>query len=79
MQKEPFHVVEMEQKLREDTSGQMRDMILKQLKGHQMQLKSTLASSLTPEDFKALSELQKAIEQAEVVVESYWLIHHSKS
>ena len=78
MQKEPFHIVEMERQMTEDKSGQMRDMILKQLKEHNMKLQNTLKNPMTPEDFDALTKLQKAMDQAEVVVESYWLIKHSK-
>lgn len=78
MQKEPFHIVEMERQITEDKSGQMRDMILKQLQEYNMQLKMTLKNPMTPEDFDALTKLQKAMDQAEVVVESYWLIKHSK-
>ena len=78
MQKEPFHIVEMERQMTEDKSGQMRDMILKQLKEHNMKLQNTLKNPMTPEDFDALTKLKKAIDQAEVVVESYWLIKHSK-
>lgn len=78
MQKEPFHIVEMERQMTEDKSGQMRDMILKQLKEHNMNLQNTLKNPMTPEDFDSLTKLQKAMDQAEVVVESYWLIKHSK-
>lgn len=78
MQKEPFHVVEMDRQLRQDTSGQMRDMILTQIREYNMQLKNTLTGPLTPEDFQALTQLKKAMDQAEIVVESYWLIQHSK-
>lgn len=76
MPQELFHIVEMERRLRADQSGQARSEILKTLRDHQLQLKQQLMTGLNQSEFKALTALKTAIEQAEIVIESYWLANH---
>ena len=76
MPQELFHVVDMERRLRADRSGTVRDEILTNLRANKAQLKSTLATGLAITDFEALTKLNRAVEQAEIVIESYWLANH---
>ncbi len=76
MPQELFHVVDMERRLRADRTGAVRDEILKSLRDNKAQLKSQLSSGLSREDFDAISKLERAVDQAEIVIESYWLANH---
>lgn len=76
MSQELFHIVEMERRLRADQSGQARGEILQTLRNHKLQIKNQLQVGLAQSDFEALTALKIAIEQAEIVIESYWLANH---
>ncbi|HQU09276.1 MAG: hypothetical protein B7X06_02695 [Verrucomicrobia bacterium 21-51-4] len=76
MPQESFHVVELERKLKQDNSGKARDDIMHKLGEYRTQLKDLSGSGLAPEAFQAIKKLQRAVDQAEVIVHGYWLAMH---
>jgi len=78
MPEQLFHVVEMEQRLSQDQTGRVRDDILNQLTQHALVITQSIQQGLNPQDFEALKQLQEAIQQAMITVESYWLAKHQR-
>ena len=71
------NVVELEQQLREDPNGNAKRQVADKLAGYRQEVKNMLNQSHDGPTHEALQKLFRGIEQAEVVVESYWAANNT--
>jgi hypothetical protein len=76
---ESFYAVDLERKLRQDSTGAFKDSMLTQLGEHRSRLKSVISSGLNPAAMRPMQALEHAVNQAEVVIQSYWMATHPRN
>lgn len=75
----PFTMLELEEQLQTDASGQLRDRLLAELQDQAQQIKRQLDRGVPPQEFQTLSRLQAALEAASLTVKVVWLNFHPQS
>ena len=76
---EPFYAVDLERKLRQDSTGAFKNSMLSQLGEQRSRLKSIISSGIPPAAMKPMQALEHAVNQAEVVIQSYWMATHPRN
>ncbi|MDR0595725.1 MAG: hypothetical protein LBF94_03485 [Puniceicoccales bacterium] len=69
--KERVVMVEMEQKLLDDKSGQYRRELLDKLRGYEGEMKKLIGAGVSTEKFELYGKMQHAIKQACYVIEKF--------
>ena len=64
-----FNLLDIEEKLSNDSSGQFQKEILEELHGYISVIKKELDKGLAPGEFAVIDKLREALNQAVVVVE----------
>jgi len=71
-----YGMVGLEDGLKKDDAGRLRDEILSQLGEAARDLKLSLDKGVPLDDYKRLREVGLALESAQRVVEIFWTRHH---
>lgn len=80
MSKQPkIRMVELEQRLADDTSGACRDQLCESLHSEAARLKRGMDAGLPPEEFEKARQVAAALNQAAAVVERYWRLEHGNA
>ncbi|GAB4279375.1 MAG: hypothetical protein Tsb0018_09180 [Opitutales bacterium] len=74
---EKLTVVDMEKQLREDPNGNYKRGILDKLSAYKQELRQQIDQGHEKATHEALSQFYYSVEQAEVVVESYWAANNT--
>ena len=74
-----FHMVDLEEKIASDASGELRDELCSDLVNEQAALKQRIDQGLPPDEYEKAQRLTAALESARKVVQSMWTLAHRNS
>ena len=69
-------IEDLSERLTQDSSGEFKRDYLDGLSSMKAQIQGAVNRGVSPEEFTVANEVIKAFEQAQKVIESFWLVHH---